>query len=578
MLRFHTLRRVRGSADMRRLDKVTEFFLHEFPSGPQYMDAIREKLTRPLTIDYAVTLVTAETGRGEVRGFGVYDHFPDAGFSYLEYLVASPRARGQGVGGGIYEAMRERLVYDGARGLLFEVNADDDSLPPEVRRANAATLRFYERYDARPLEGVRFDYPPFGDAPHLLVVHDDLGTGTPVTGERLRRFFRRLYTSKYPTNLDDPHVQRILDAVPNGTLRRRALRYVKPRAVERDPHPGERLPRVQAFASTAHRKLVVPERDHLERPLRAERLLAALRAMPLVHVEDAKAFPDSHLLAVHDAGMVRYLKHASASLAKDEVIHPTAFPVRRRQKPPSNGHPTHAGYYSLDSFTPLTSRVYEAARAAVNVALTGARELRQGPPEGPVYALTRPPGHHAERDLFGGFCYFNNGAVAANYLAQDGRVAILDIDHHHGNGAQQIFWERDDVLTVSVHGDPRASYPYFTGFPEERGAGAGLGYNHNLTLPEGADDDSYLRTLKRACRIVRDHEPQALVLALGLDISKDDPSGTFRVSRKGFHAIGRALAALEMPTLIVQEGGYNLRNLGGNLTAFLDGWMTGPSG
>ena len=576
VLRFHSLRRVRGQADLRRLDKVTEFFLHEFPSGPQYMEAIREKLLQPLRIDYALTLVVAETASGEVRGFGVYDHFPDVGLSYLEYLVAGPRMRSQGIGGGIYEAMRERLTYDGSDGLLFEVNADDEELPDEIRRGNAATLRFYEKYGARPLEGVRFDYPPFTEErPRLLVVYDDLGGGKTLTGERLRRFFRRLYASKYKADPVDPGVKRVLAGVPEGKLQRRPLRYVKPRAVVPEPSPGERLPRVEAIVSTAHRKHAIPERDYLERPLRVDRLLAALKDIPDAKLSEPYKFPESHLLAVHDKGMVRYLKAASERLAEGEVIYPTVFPVRRRLPAPG-GQPTHAGYYSLDGFTPLTRRAYPAARAAVDVALSGARVLRRGTPEGPVYALTRPPGHHAERDLFGGFCYFNNGAVAANYLAQDGRVALLDVDHHHGNGAQQIFWERDDVLTVSVHGDPRLSYPYFTGFADEKGAGAGLGFNHNFPLPEGVGDDEYLRTLRRACKVVAQFEPQALVVALGLDISKDDPSGTFRVSRKGFQQVGRTIAQLGLPTLLVQEGGYNLRHLGGNLTSFLEGWLAPP--
>lgn len=557
---------------MRRLEKVREFFLHEFPSGPQYMDAIEDKMLHPLKVDYALAIMVAETPSGDVRGFGVYDHFPELGLSYLEYLVAGPTMRSQGIGGGIYEAMRERLTYDGSEGLLFEVNADDEDLPEDVRRANGATLKFYERYDARPLEGIRFDYPPFREEkPRLLVVYDDLGARKPLSGERLRKLFRRLYASKYHARPDDPVAQRIVASVPTGPLKRRPLRYIKRTAVDPKPHLGAHIPAVEAFVSTAHRKHVVPERDYLERPLRAERLLAALRDIRVVAIRDARAFPDKHLLDVHDKGMVDYLKRASERLAKGQTIYPTVFPVRRRIAAP-RGAPTHAGYYSLDSFTPLTRNAYAAARAAVDVALTGAARLREGTPEGPVYALTRPPGHHAERDLFGGFCYFNNGAVAAQYLAQDGRVAVLDVDHHHGNGAQQIFWERDDVLTVSVHGDPRASYPYFTGFEDERGGGAGEGHNHNFTLPEGAGDDEYVRTLRKALKVVRAFQPQALVVPLGLDISKDDPSGTFRVSRKGFRRIAGEIAALKLPTLLVQEGGYNLRHLGGNLTAFLEGW------
>lgn len=576
MLRFHTLRRIRSAADLRRLDKVTEFHRIEFPSSARFMESMRKRLMRPLKVDYAVTLVTAESASGEILGFGFYDHFPDIGLSYLEYIVTSPKQRGRGVGGGIYEAMRESLLYDGSDGLLFEVNPDDATLPPDELAGNRATLRFYEKYDARPLEGVRFDYPPFGGPPRLLLVYDDLGQGKQLDGPKLKSFMRKLYAVKYQADPKDPDVQKILASVPPGPVVRRPLRYVKPPSVQAKPVPGERLARVEAIVSAAHEAHVVPERDYLERPLRMERLLSALKQIPSVVTRPAKHFPERHILAVHDKGMVRYLQNASARLVKGEMIYPTVFPVRRRLPAPG-GDPTHAGYYSLDSFTPLTANAYAAARAAVDVALTGAERLRAGIPDGPVYALTRPPGHHAERDLFGGFCYFNNGAIAANYLAQDGRVAILDVDFHHGNGAQNIFWERDDVLTVSIHGDPHSAYPYFHGFADEKGAGAGVGYNHNFPLPEGVGDDQYIPVLRKACRLIEQYEPVALVVALGLDVSKDDPSGTFRVSRKGFHAIGETIAGLGLPSLLVQEGGYNLKHLGGNLTSFLQGWLKGQA-
>ena len=574
MLRFHALRRVRAAADVRRLDKVAEFYLHEFPSSPQFMDLIRARLMRPLKVDYAVTLVTAERLDGGVMGFGLYDHFPDLGLSYLEYLVTSPSARGQGVGGGIYEAMRESLVYDGSEGLLFEVNPDDPGQDAAWLAAAQATLRFYERYDARPLEGVRFDYPPWSEEPILLVVHDDLGRGQPLQGAQLRAFFRRLYRVKYHAPADDPGARRILARVPDGPLRRRPLRYLRPPQQSDAPLLRLRVPLVEAVVSEKHRRHVVAERDYLERPLRLERILDALKQIPFVATRPAREFPERHLLAVHDKGMVRYLRDVCARLAPGEVLHPTVFPVRRRTPHP-RGEPTHAGYYSLDSFTPLTSNAYEAARAAVDVALTAAERLRDGAADGVAYALTRPPGHHAERDLFGGFCYFNNAAVAAHRLSEQGRVAVLDVDFHHGNGAQHIFWEREDVLTVSVHGDPRTSYPYFTGFADERGAGPGEGFNVNHPLPEGVGDDEYMPVLRKACRRVAAHEPQALVVALGLDASKDDPSGSFRLTRKGFHRMGEEIAALGLPTLLVQEGGYNLRHLAGNVTSFLQGWAKG---
>lgn len=575
MIRFHTLRRIRSAADLRRLEKVTEFYRLEFPSTPQFMDSIRDRLTHPLRVDYAVTLVTAEDGAGNVLGFAFYDHFPDIGLSYMEYIVTGPRQRSQGVGGALYEAIRESLVYDGSDGLVFEVNSDEENVPPEEREANAATLRFYEKYGARPLQGIRFDYPPFAEgAPPLLLVYDDLGRGKSMEGWRLRVFMRKLYRVKYAADLRAKPVANILAAVPEGPLPRRPLRYVKERAVQAKPTPGDHLTQVEVVVTPKHQAHVVPERDYLERPLRVERLLAALKQLPNVTYLAPKSFPDKHLLDVHDKGMVRYLQKVGEHLAPGQALHPSVFPVRRRIPAPG-GEPTHAGYYSLDDFTPLTREAYPAARAAVDVALTAAERLRSGATDAPVYALTRPPGHHAERDLIGGFCYFNNAAIAAHYLSRAGRVALLDVDFHHGNGAQQIFWTRDDVLTVSIHGDPRAAYPYFTGFADEKGAGEGLGYNLNLPLPEGIGDDEHAGALRKALRRVEEHEPAFLVVALGLDASKDDPSGFFRVTRKGFHHMGERIAALGVPSMLVQEGGYNLRHLGGSLAAFLQGWLKG---
>ncbi|HWG92230.1 MAG TPA: GNAT family N-acetyltransferase, partial [Candidatus Thermoplasmatota archaeon] len=307
MLRFHTLRRIRGPADLRRLDKVAEFYRAEFPSSPQFMEQLRAKLLRPLRVDYAATLITAESLRGEVQGFAFYDHFPDLNLSYLEYIVTAPGARGRGVGGGLYEAMRESLHYDGSDGLLFEVNPDDPTLPPEIFAANKATLKFYEKYDARPLEGVRFDYPPFLHGEHgLLLLYDDLGTGKPLDRAKLRSFMLKLYAVKYNASPKDPNVERVLAAIPQQVARR-PRRYLKEQAVQPRPAPGQYVAWVHAVVSDAHLRHEIPERDYLERPLRVGRLLDALRRLGFVAFRKPKSFPDKHILAVHDPGMVRYL-------------------------------------------------------------------------------------------------------------------------------------------------------------------------------------------------------------------------------------------------------------------------------
>ena len=284
-------------------------------------------------------------------------------------------------------------------------------------------------------------------------------------------------------------------------------------------------------------------------------------------------FGERPIRAVHDADFVNYLRNFCQELPEGELVYPYVFPIRRTDRPPRD-RSRRAGYYCIDTFTPLSRDAYKAARAAVNVALSGAEALVAG--HQLVYSLCRPPGHHAERDTYGGFCYFCNGAIAAQSLtATFGRVAVLDIDYHHGNGTQDIFYNRNDVLTVSIHGHPSFAYPYFSGFADEVGEGEGKGFNHNLPLPEHVHDARYLEALEHALGLVKKFKPEALVVSLGLDIAKADPTGTWSVTRDGLFEIGRRLGSLRLPTLMVQEGGYNIRWLGRNAESLLTGVCAG---
>jgi acetoin utilization deacetylase AcuC-like enzyme len=230
----------------------------------------------------------------------------------------------------------------------------------------------------------------------------------------------------------------------------------------------------------------------------------------------------------------------------------------------------------MDTFTPINANAFPAARRAVDCALTAADEILGG--RRLVYALIRPPGHHAERRAFGGFCYFNNCGVAAEYLVPHGKVAILDVDYHHGNGQQSIFYERADVLTLSIHGDPEFAYPYFAGFADERGSGDGEGYNRNYPLPEVQNGEQYRKTLQKALRAVSDFAPTFLIVALGLDPAKGDPTGSWMLGAKDFEMNGRMIGQLKLPTLVVQEGGYRTRTLGINARAFFQGLVAGALG
>ncbi len=231
-----------------------------------------------------------------------------------------------------------------------------------------------------------------------------------------------------------------------------------------------------------------------------------------------------------------------------------------------------AGFHLGDQACPVLRDTWPTVRASAHAAVAAARAVTGG--AGEAYAMCRPPGHHAGPDLAGGFCYLNNSAIAAAELAAGGRrVAVLDVDLHHGNGTQDIFYHRADVLTVSVHADPAAFYPFFWGHAAERGRDAGLGFNLNLPLPLGTGDDGYLAAVETALARIDAFAPDALVVALGLDASEDDPFGGLRVTPDGFARLGALLGAVRWPTVLVQEGGYISPTLSENLRRVLGAFL-----
>jgi acetoin utilization deacetylase AcuC-like enzyme len=252
---------------------------------------------------------------------------------------------------------------------------------------------------------------------------------------------------------------------------------------------------------------------------------------------------------------------------------PAVWPIRgfRSDIEPDN-FIAQLGLYSYDSGTPFTAGSWAAARLGAEVALTAQRQVRAG--QRAVFALSRPPGHHAGPDFLGGYCFINNAAVAAQAFIDDGadRVAILDVDYHHGNGTQTIFYERPDVLVQSIHGDPKTEYPFDPGHADETGAGAGLGFNQNHPLPAGSHNKAWFAALARACARIAEYRPAALVVSLGVDTYVGDPISTFRLESADYRRLGAALAALGLPTLFVFEGGYAVAELGDNVAAVLAGF------
>jgi acetoin utilization deacetylase AcuC-like enzyme len=310
-----------------------------------------------------------------------------------------------------------------------------------------------------------------------------------------------------------------------------------------------------------------------EQPGRATRLLAAAKSAGH-QVHAPKAHGTAPAASVHTPQYLDFLQTIARDWAKlpnasAEVV-PNVHPARY-----SATYPTalagRAGWHQVDLACPIGPGTWDAALASSEVAATAADMVLAG--ERQAYALCRPPGHHAYADMAGGFCFLNNTAIAAQRLrGKHGRVAVLDVDVHHGNGTQGIFYDRADVLTVSIHADPADYYPYFWGHAHEAGAGAGQGYNLNLPLKLGSGDAPWLAAGDQAITRLGEFAPGALVVALGLDASESDPLQGLKVTGAGFHAMARKIAALGLPTVLVQEGGYLSDDLGHNLAQFLAGF------
>ena len=322
-----------------------------------------------------------------------------------------------------------------------------------------------------------------------------------------------------------------------------------------------------------------------EEPVRGDTLRDQLVAAGAT-VVDAPDLGLDPVLAVHDAAFVDCLRRAYpewvAAGHLDEPGQPQVVPYlfamprfaarARADRPPASIR-AEIGLYATDTLTLLSEGTFAAACAAVHASVHAAQLVLDGAHA--AYAAVRPPGHHAGPAYFGGSCYFNNAAAAAQHLRAAGveRVAIVDIDAHQGNGTQEIFWHRGDVLYASVHVDPATGwYPHYVGHADERGEGEGAGATRNLPLPPGTSDREWLAALARLVHDVRDHRSDALVVSLGVDAAADDPESPLRITAEGFRAAGELLATLGLPTVFVQEGGYDLPRLGPLVLQVLNGF------
>jgi acetoin utilization deacetylase AcuC-like enzyme len=315
---------------------------------------------------------------------------------------------------------------------------------------------------------------------------------------------------------------------------------------------------------------------------RAERIRATLVADGGFELVSPTEHGEAPITAVHDPGLLAFLRdawpdarragHRYDFLAPETIasafVHEGMSEAFRREPPCIAGR---AGYRVFDTSTPIVAGTYAAARAAVDVALTAVDFVLDGAPMS--YGLCRPPGHHAARSVYGGFCYLNNAAIAAQAVAErtGEHVSILDVDYHHGNGTEQVFWRRGDVLYVSLHAHPDRQYPYFLGWPDETGEGPGAGANLNIPLPAGLSNEGYLEALDRGLARIAGEPGSVMVVSLGFDTFGNDQLSDFALTTDVYHEVGRRTAAVGKRLVILQEGGYYLPALGDNARAWLRG-------
>ncbi len=312
-----------------------------------------------------------------------------------------------------------------------------------------------------------------------------------------------------------------------------------------------------------------------ECPVRAEYVLAHLKKVELGKVIATDEFGLDPITRIHDPAFLGFLEQCwrdwQAAGYRGEAI-PTVWPARGMQQRIPNHIEGRLGYYAMAGETAISNGTWEAARASVNVALTAQAVIKNGASE--AFALCRPPGHHAAGDMFGGYCFINNAAVSAQAFIDQGasRVAILDVDFHHGNGTQAIFYNRSDVMFLSLHGDPKEAFPHFLGYEDETGSGAGEGFNFNYPMSPGTKYETWELALEDACKKIANYSPDALVISLGVDTFEHDPISFFKLTSDDFKRYGATIGALKLPTLFIMEGGYAIDEIGLNTVNVLQGY------
>ena len=577
MFRVRKINDVFSKANQRSLGQVKDILRLQFSAlSDEKITQFEEQLSDPVRFRFQTVLYLGENQQGKVRGFALVMIATDLKFFYLDFIATRPGKTSSGIGGALYERIREEAIESGAHGIYFECLPDNPDLCHDKSslEENVRRLKFYERFGARPLINTLYEMPvnPGDDCPPYLVI-DPLGSDEMQKAKTVRSAVKAILERKYQDYCPPEYVQKVVASIKDPVLLRpyQYRRSISAKSLYSHIQDKQKIVLVINDRHMIHH---VKDIGYVESPVRIRAILKEISKTDMFSEMPPKNYSMEWIEQVHNPKYISYFKKVCEHLEEGKSVYPYVFPIRNASRPPKDLS-VKAGYYCIDTFTPLNKNAFIAAKRAVDCTLSAADTLLSGARI--AYSLVRPPGHHAEYDVFGGFCYFNNNAVAAHYLSEYGKVAILDIDYHHGNGQQQIFYERADVMTISIHGHPSFAYPYFSGFAEEVGEGQGKGYNLNIPLGETITSEKYRKALMQAVRTINKFNPDFIIIAIGLDTAKGDPTGTWPLNALDFEENGRILSVLKKPMLVVQEGGYFTRSVGINARHFFSGLVNGQS-